>query len=174
MGTPSFHGAQETPRGFCPLRQSNIMVDRRQRSGVLLHDFPFDSIEQLYIIHVMPDFITFSYMYIMYFDHTYLPHYAIFPSPFLLIFLFLVRPTSVFMSLSFLHVCMCACAYMYAYVHACVCIFMGLSRVSYRSVGRGLITRVWAPYQESPSSSNYRSLQRIRASWASMTGCGWA
>lgn len=162
------HPEVSVPQG----RVSNIMVNRRQRSGVLLHDFPFDSIEQLYIIHIMPDFITFSYMYIMYFDYTYLPHYAIFPSPFLLIFLFLVRSTSVFMSLSFLHVC--TCAYMYAYVRACVCILMGLSRVSYRSVGRGLITRVWAPYQESPSSSNYRSLQRIRASWASMTGCGWA
>lgn len=127
----------------------------------------------------MSDFITFSYRYIMYFDHTYLPHHAKSSrSPFLLIFLFLVRPTSVFMSLSFLHVCTCVHVCIYVYIctcmYACVCILNGLTTVAYRSVGRGLITGVWAPSQASPSPSNHRSLQRIRASWASMTGCGWA
>lgn len=81
--------------------------------------------------------MTFSYMYIMYFDRAYLPHHAIFPSPFLPIFLFLVRLTSVFMSLSFLRVCTCACAYMYAYVLAClhVCVSSWVSL--------GLLTEVW-------------------------------
>lgn len=127
------HAEVSVPLG----RVSNIMVDRRQRRGVLLHDFPFDSMEQLYIIHTMPDFMTFSYMYIMYFDRAYLPHHAIFPSPFLPIFLFLVRLTSVFMSLSFLRVCTCACAYMYAYVLAClhVCVSSWVSL--------GLLTEVW-------------------------------